>query len=156
MFGGCAELDNGTFSSTHKEKKKKGIMKKSDITLFLEDAWQAWIPWCCSIRLLIWMTFQKIKSGAQKNSCQSKPQPLKTMWTWMSVNQTYFNGFQRGWSKQWTLLMDLHFQTYSFISYRPHLRKGTPGLGAWGISLNMFVSDQSAVAALGLQLHQQS
>ena len=44
MFGGCAELDNGTFSSTHKEKKKKGIMKKSDITLFLEDAWQAWIP----------------------------------------------------------------------------------------------------------------
>jgi len=41
MFGGCAELDNGTFSSTH---KKIGIMKKPDIILFVEDAWQTWIP----------------------------------------------------------------------------------------------------------------
>ena len=41
LFGGCALLDNGTFSSTH---KKIGIMKKPDIILFVEDAWQTWIP----------------------------------------------------------------------------------------------------------------
>ena len=43
LFGGCALLDNGTFSSTHKEKN----WNDKDVTyviVFYGDAWQSWIP----------------------------------------------------------------------------------------------------------------